>query len=249
MRLDESPHAARADTMHASILIVDDEASIREVLARYLLDEGFLVDEAGDGAAALERIAAGGIDLLLLDLNLPKVSGLDVFREVRKRSQLPTIMLTSRKAEVDRVLGLELGADDYVGKPFSPREVVARVKAVLRRTAAARETESPTAVETHLQQIGALCIDRRAILVTLNGRPVGLTPTEYRIVDLLAQNLGCVLSREQLLQGSTTNGYEVFDRTLDRHIANVRQKIEPDPKRPRYLITMFGFGYKMVEPT
>jgi len=244
MRLELETKAGTEDEPPC-VLIVEDEEAIREVLVRYLRDEGFTVREAADGSAALDSLANARVDLLLLDLNLPQLSGIEVFREVRKTSSVPTIMLTSRKAEVDRVLGLELGADDYVGKPFSPREVVARVKAVLRRSATANVAET----DPQVQHVGALRIDRRAIVVSRDGMPVGLTPTEYRIVDLLAQNLGRVLSREQLLNDGTTNASDVYDRTLDRHIANVRRKIEPDPKRPRYLLTMFGFGYKLVRPT
>jgi DNA-binding response OmpR family regulator len=230
------------------VLVVDDEPAIRDVVAKYLRDEGFIVDEAGDGIAALEQAAASPPDLLILDLNLPHLSGVEVFRRLRERSDVPVIMLTSRVNEVDRVVGLELGADDYVGKPFSPREVVARVKTVLRRyhhepaAGAARASGDPP------QRIGELEIDRSGHEVRVRGKSVALTPMEFKILEVLASNLGRAFSRDQLLDKvSADGGAHVFDRTLDRHIANLRQKVETDPARPRYVVTVFGVGYKLVE--
>jgi DNA-binding response OmpR family regulator len=227
------------------VLVVDDEAAIRDVVAQYLRDEGFIVDEAGDGISALERAAASPPDLLILDLNLPQLSGVEVFRRLRERSDVPVIMLTSRVNEVDRVVGLELGADDYIGKPFSPREVVARVKTVLRRY-----QRAPGAPKTHgepPQRVGDLEIDRVGHEVRVRGKIVALTPMEFKIIDVLASNLGRAFSRDQLLDKiSSDGGAHVFDRTLDRHIANLRQKIETDPARPRYVVTVFGVGYKLV---
>jgi DNA-binding response OmpR family regulator len=229
------------------VLVVDDEPAIRDVVARYLRDEGFIVDEAGDGVAALEQAAASPPDLLILDLNLPHLSGVEVFRRLRERSDVPVIMLTSRVNEVDRVVGLELGADDYVGKPFSPREVVARVKTVLRRYKHAPAAASRAAGEPP-QKIGELEIDRAGHEVRARGHAVPLTPMEFKILEVLASNLGRAFSRDQLLDKvSADGGAHVFDRTLDRHIANLRQKIETDPARPRYVVTVFGVGYKLVE--
>jgi len=228
------------------VLVVDDEPAIRDVVAQYLRDEGFVVDEAGDGLAALERAAANPPDLLILDLNLPHLSGVEVFRRLRESSDVPVIMLTSRVNEVDRVVGLELGADDYVGKPFSPRELVARVKTVLRRS-------SRPAVDAHAggeppQIVGDIEIDRVGHEVRIRGEAVALTPMEYRILEVLSSNLGRAFSRDQLLDKiATDGGGHVFDRTLDRHIANLRQKLERDPSHPRYIVTVFGLGYKLVE--
>jgi DNA-binding response OmpR family regulator len=236
------------DESRQRVLVVDDEPAIRDVVARYLRDEGFIVDEAGDGISALEQAAASPPDLLILDLNLPQLSGVEVFRRLRERSDVPVIMLTSRVNEVDRVVGLELGADDYVGKPFSPREVVARVKTVLRRyhreptSVAGKPSGEPP------QRIGELEIDRTGHEVRVRGKAVALTPMEFKIFDVLASNLGRAFSRDQLLDKvSVDGGAHVFDRTLDRHIANLRQKLESDPARPRYVVTVFGVGYKLVE--
>jgi two-component system response regulator BaeR len=230
------------------VLVVDDEPAIRDVVARYLRDEGFIVDEAGDGIAALERAAATPPDLLILDLNLPRLSGVEVFRRLRERSDVPVIMLTSRVNEVDRVVGLELGADDYVGKPFSPREVVARVKTVLRRYDRAPAALQRKVAGERPQRVGELEIDRAGHEVRVRGKNVALTPMEFKILEVLASNLGRAFSRDQLLDKvAADGGAHVFDRTLDRHIANLRQKVEADPGHPRYVLTVFGVGYKLVE--
>jgi DNA-binding response OmpR family regulator len=225
------------------ILIVDDEPSIREILARYIRDEGFDVSEAGDGGTAVSRAREERPALIILDLNLPVLSGVEAFRQIRSESDVPVIMLTSRVNEVDRVVGLELGADDYIGKPFSPREVVARVKAVLRRYrgAIAAAHDGPD-----FQRIGAIGIDRTGHAVYVDAKPVNLTPTEFRILDVLASNIGRAFTRDQLLDKIAADA-DVYDRTLDRHVANLRHKIEPDPSRPRYLVTVFGVGYKLVD--
>ncbi len=228
------------------VLVVDDEPAIRDVVAQYLRDEGFIVDEAGDGLAALERVAANPPDLLVLDLNLPHLSGVEVFRRLRESSDVPVIMLTSRVNEVDRVVGLELGADDYVGKPFSPRELVARIKTVLRRSS--RHAVDAQAGGESPQRVGEIEIDRVGHEVRIRGEVVALTPMEYRILEVLSSNLGRAFSRDQLLDKiATDGGAHVFDRTLDRHIANLRQKLERDPSHPRYIVTVFGLGYKLVE--
>jgi DNA-binding response OmpR family regulator len=228
------------------ILIVDDEPAIRDVLVQYLRDEGFAVEEAGDGASALRQSQDFRPDLLILDLNLPLISGTEVFRRLREWSDVPVIMLTSRVNELDRVVGLELGADDYIGKPFSPREVVARVKTVLRRY---RHSNAARPWKDRAQRIGALEIDRVGHEVRVTGKKVPLTPMEFRILEVLASNIGRAFSRDQLLDKISTDGAVVFDRTLDRHIANLRQKVESDPSHPRYIVTVFGVGYKLVEAT
>lgn len=237
------------DDLPGRILVVDDEPAIRDVLAQYLRSEGFDVTEAADGLAALERAQADRPDLIILDLTLPRLSGLEVFRRLRATGETPVIMLTARVNEVDRVVGLELGADDYVGKPFSPREVVARVKAVLRRSRNSTEgagAERTRATTEPSQRVAALEIDRKGHEVRRDGELVPLTPTEFRILDVLASNLGRVFSRDQLLEKVAMDQSEVLDRTLDRHVANLRHKIEPDPSRPRYILTVIGVGYKMT---
>jgi DNA-binding response OmpR family regulator len=240
------------------ILIVDDEPQIAEVLEQYLLDEGFVIDKAPDGSSAVRAFKAGRPDLVILDLKLPGMSGLEAFHEMRAQSDAPIIMLTSRSDEVDRVIGLELGADDYITKPFSPREVVARVKTVLRRLAHAQAMQpdpqpAPTAPVADPMPaplgrlvVGGIEIDPDEHEVRVEGREVELTPTEFRILEVLAHNPGRTFTRAQLLDRAKAENLDVFDRTLDRHIANLRHKIEPEPGNPVYILTVFGVGYKMA---
>ena len=224
------------------VLLVDDELALLDVLEQYLRDEGFAVVRAGDGPAAVEAFKKHLPDIVVLDLNLPGFPGTEVLRQVRAVRNVPVIMLTARVHEVDRVVGLELGADDYVGKPFSPRELVARVKSVLRRT------EADRSASLHEKRIGAITIDLPAHEVHVDGKPVTLTPTQFKILDVLASHIGQTLTRGQLLERVSGDG-DVFDRTLDRHIANLRARVEPDPANPRYIVTVFGIGYKMVDPS
>jgi DNA-binding response OmpR family regulator len=225
-----------------TVLIVDDEPALVDVIAQYLLDEGFNVLRAADGPTAVESFARHAPDLVVLDLTLPGFPGTEVLRRIRAVRDVPVIMLSARVSEVDRVVGLELGADDYVGKPFSPRELVARVKSVLRRNQRAERMDP-----AQERRIGAIAIDPAAHEVRVNGRPVTLTPTQFKLLDVLAAHVGQTLTRDQLLARVSTAG-DVFDRTLDRHIANLRARVEPDPANPRHIITVFGVGYKMVEP-
>jgi len=224
------------------VLVVDDEPSLLDVLEQYLRDDGFEVLRASDGPTAVELFSSQHPDLVVLDLNLPGLPGTEVLKRIRAERDVPVIMLTARIEEVDRVVGLELGADDYIGKPFSPREVVARVKSVLRRSE--RAEREPSAAE---RQIGAITIDNVAHEVRVGGEAVTLTPTQFKILDVLASHVGQTLTRDQLLERVSADG-DVFDRTLDRHIANLRARIEPDPTRPQYIVTVFGVGYKMVKP-
>jgi DNA-binding response OmpR family regulator len=225
-----------------TVLIVDDEPALVDVIAQYLLDEGFNVLRAADGPTAVESFARHAPDLVVLDLTLPGFPGTEVLRRIRAVRDVPVIMLSARVSEVDRVVGLELGADDYVGKPFSPRELVARVKSVLRRNQRAERMDP-----AQERRIGAIAIDPAAHEVRVNGRSVTLTPTQFKLLDVLAAHVGQTLTRDQLLARVSTGG-DVFDRTLDRHIANLRARVEPDPANPRHIITVFGVGYKMVEP-
>jgi DNA-binding response OmpR family regulator len=225
------------------VLLVDDEPALVDVLERYLLDEGFLVLRAGSGPSAVEAFKKQMPDIVVLDINLPGFPGTDVLRQIRAIRDVPIIMLTARVHEVDRVVGLELGADDYVGKPFSPREVVARIKSVLRRTERG-ERRAPS----HEKRVGAIAIDTLAHEVHVDGKPVTLTPTQFKILDVLASHVGQTLTRDQLLERVSSDG-DVFDRTLDRHIANLRARVEPDASNPRYIVTVFGVGYKMVDPS
>ena len=224
-----------------TVLVVDDEPALVEVLSHYLRDEGFTVVSAVDGPGDVSAFEQKHPDIVVLDLTLPGFSGLEVLRRIRIQRDVPVVILSARTDEIDRVVGLELGADDYVGKPYSPREVVARVKTILRRS------ERPKAEEARIRRIGEIAIDSAGHEVMVGGVSVALTPTQYRLLDVLVQHLGQTLTRDQLLERLTTDG-DVFDRTLDRHIANLRARIERDAANPRYILTVFGVGYKMVEP-
>jgi len=239
--------AGKPTNQAKTILVVDDEPQIVEIVARYLSDEGFHVLHAYDGAAGVKTYDAERPDLVILDLNMPVMHGLEAFREIRSRSAVPIIMLTSRSDEVDRIVGLELGADDYITKPFSPREVVARVKTVLRRVG---DTAAPTAAPEPVRemvQIGELEIDSREHEVRLRGEVISLTPTEFRILEILGASPGRTFTRAQLLDQVKGDELEIYDRTLDRHIANLRHKVEEDATKPRFVITVFGVGYKMAK--
>jgi DNA-binding response OmpR family regulator len=224
-------------------LIVDDKPVIVDILTTYLNDEGFVVRSAADGSAGLKAALAEPFDVILLDLNLPFMSGVEVFKAIRKSSDVPILMVTSRDEAVDRVVGLELGADDYIAKPFNPREVVARVKNIIRRSV---HKTSLQRIEHEVQQIGDLSIDRTGHEVRLKNAVLKLTPMEYRILDVLAQNAGMALTRGQLIDKISDDSAEIYDRTLDKHIANLRSKIGDEPHRPRYITTVQGVGYKLI---
>lgn len=224
------------------ILIVDDEPQIGEVVSAYLKQESFDTVVRANVASALAEIDERRPDMMILDITLPDGSGLDILRRSTDGRRIPTIMLTARSEEVDRIVGLELGADDYIVKPFSPREVVARVRAVLRRVGeAAGENVSET---SNVVRIRELEIDEGAHEVRVAGKQVAVTPAEFRILSVLAQNAGQVLTRSQLLDLVHDDG-SIFERTLDRHINNLRRKIEAKPEDPSYIVTVYGVGYKL----
>ncbi|HEX3456866.1 MAG TPA: response regulator transcription factor [Candidatus Baltobacteraceae bacterium] len=224
-------------------LVVDDEPQILEVLAAYLEREGMIVETSATVADALATLQRGAPDVLVLDITLPDGSGLDVLRAASlPEARIPTIMLTARADEADRIVGLELGADDYVTKPFSPREVVARVRSLLRRVA--ETAGGPARKATRRSRIGELEIDHDFHEVTVRGRAVKPTATEFKILKLLAENAGEVFTRSHLLDRLGDDG-EVYERTLDRHINNLRKKVEKDPRKPEYVLTVYGVGYKM----
>ncbi len=232
--------------MTRTVLVVDDEPKILQVVRDYLVDAGFTVNTASDGTTALAQARAVAPDLVVLDLGLPGIDGLDVARELQRRGPVPIIMLTARSDEVDRVLGLELGADDYLVKPFSPRELVARVRAVLRRTeraAAGLADEDSRGPVT----VGDVAIDPERRRVMVGGRPIELTATEFELVDHLARQPGRVFTRSQLLDVIHGLAVESYERAIDAHVKNIRRKLEPDPHRPRYLLTVHGVGYRFAE--
>jgi len=226
-----------------TILVVEDEPHIVEVVRDYLAQAGFHVLVARDGETALSLTRREHPALIVLDLMLPGgLDGLDVCRQIRRDSSLvetPIIMLTARVELADRLVGLELGADDYITKPFSPREVVARIKAVLRRVEGHGTGTSPL-------HVGELSMDLSGRLVTVDGRAVELTPTEFDLLAAMMREPGRVFTRAQLVDGIYDVAYQGYDRAIDSHIKNLRQKIEPDPRKPTYVQTVYGVGYKLV---
>jgi two-component system alkaline phosphatase synthesis response regulator PhoP len=224
--------------MSKKIFVIDDEPQIVKVLKAYLEKAGYQVVTAADGKAALSVFQREKPDFMILDLNLPGMDGLEVCKAVRRDSNIPILMLTARVEEADRLIGLELGADDYVLKPFSPREVVARVRTIFRRAAA--EPTKPDII-----QVGDLIIDLEQHTVNLAGRPVELTPTEFEILVTLARQPKRVFSRLQIMEQAQGDAFEGYERTIDAHIKNIRLKLEPNPKKPIYIQTVFGLGYKL----
>jgi DNA-binding response OmpR family regulator len=225
-----------------TILVVDDEPTIVEVVELYLRREGFQVVTAVDGAAALAAVERARPALVVLDLMLPGLTGLEVLRRLRAAGNLPVILLTARGEEADRVVGLELGADDYVTKPFSNRELVARVKAVLRRA------QPPTPSETHVLVLGGLRLDTAARSVTLDGQPVALTVREFDLLAFLMRHPGQVFTREQLLDQVWGYTFASDLSTVTVHVRRLREKIERDPANPRLLQTVWGVGYRLEKP-
>ncbi len=223
------------------VLLVDDEKTLVKALKFNLEKEGFLVEEAYNGEEALEKAFEVNPDIIILDLMLPGLDGFEVCREIRKKEEIPIIMLTAKGEDIDKVLGLELGADDYMTKPFNPRELVARMKAILRRSAAREE-----GLRKRIQ-IGELQIDLLQHRVIKGERDVDLTAKEFALLSFLASNAGRVYSREQLLEQIWGYNYYGDARTVDVHIRHLREKIEEDPGNPRLILTVWGTGYKFRE--
>ncbi|WP_076005039.1 response regulator transcription factor [Dehalogenimonas formicexedens] len=226
--------------MTKKILVVDDEQKIVEIVCAYLEREGFRVIPAYDGESAIKAFRQEKPDLIVLDLMLPKLSGNDVCRIIRKESEVPIIMLTARDELTDKIVGLELGADDYLTKPFEGRELVARVKAILRR--------SGLKPSVPLVRCGEITVDAERRQVTIRDRVIELTTTEFEMLKLLAAHPGKVFSRAELLDRLQGDAYEGYERTIDSHIKNLRRKIEPDVDKPSYIHTIYGGGYKLELP-
>ena len=222
------------------VLVVEDEESFSDALSYMLRREGFEVAVAGTGPEALTEFDRSGADLVLLDLMLPGLSGTEVCRTLRQRSNVPVIMLTARDSEIDKVVGLELGADDYVTKPFSSRELVARIRAVLRRHGEPAEEPSGVALEA-----GPVRMDVERHVVTVDGAGVPMPLKEFDLLELLLRNAGRVLTRGQLIDRVWGADYVGDTKTLDVHVKRLRAKIEPDPSNPRHLVTVRGLGYKL----
>ena len=224
-----------------TVLVVDDEPQIVQLVRDYLEHGGFSVLVAADGVTALELARTRKPDLVVLDLGLPALDGLDVTRALRREGELPIIMLTARDDESDKLVGLELGADDYVVKPFSPKELVARVRAVLRRAEGLRTESDVVRVGDEVE------LDLARMEATVAGRRVDLTPTEFQLLATLARQPGRVFTRAQLLDALHGVAFESYERAIDAHVKNLRRKIEPEPRAPRYLLTAFGVGYRFAD--
>jgi two-component system alkaline phosphatase synthesis response regulator PhoP len=224
-----------------TVVVVEDEMKIARLVRDYLKNAGFGVLVAADGESALSTIRGEKPDLVVLDLGLPGRDGLDVAREVRRTSRVPIVILTARGDETDRIVGLELGADDYVVKPFSPKELVARVRAVLRRTEAAREGGAEVLRASDVE------MDLTRMRVEVGGRPVQLTATEFHLLAALVREPGRVFTRGQLLDAVHGVQIESYERAIDAHVKNIRKKIEPHAGRPRYVLTVHGVGYRFAD--
>ena len=225
----------------STVLVVDDEPRIARLVADYLQQAGFSVLEAGDGRRAVETYHQHQPDLIVLDLGLPELDGLDVIRSIRTTSDVPIIILSARTDETDRVVGLELGADDYVVKPFGGRELVARVRALLRRVDAV--------VPDDIHRVGDVVVDLPKMRVTVEGAVVDLTPTEFQLVATMIAQPGRVFTRGQLLDAVHGVSFESYERAIDAHVKNIRRKLGATPGRPRYLLTVHGVGYKFADET
>jgi DNA-binding response OmpR family regulator len=227
--------------MSNKILVVDDQSSVRQLLQEYLTEQGFSVVTASDGQNAIYTARHEQPDLILLDIMMPRMDGYDFLRQYRQERQTPVIIITAREEESDTVVGLELGADDYVIKPFRMRELVARIHAVLRRKEEAPEKFS-------LYREGEIVLDERTHAITVENNPVSLTPIEFDLLKMLMRSPGRVFSRSELIDQLADSGFTGLDSTLNVHIRNLRTKIEPDPAKPLYIDTVFGVGYRFLNP-
>lgn len=224
------------------ILVVDDEPKITQLLRDYLEGAGYAVQIAHDGKTALSHAKTDKPDLIVLDLGLPQLDGLDFTREFRKSSNIPIIMLTARSEESDKLVGLELGADDYVTKPFSPKELVTRVRVVLRRL------DNAVNAAAEVIHVADLTLDVPRLQVSAEGRQLeALTPTEFELLAVLARQPGRVFTRAQLLEAIHGVAFESYERAIDAHVKNIRRKIEPKPSEPRYVLTVYGVGYRFQD--
>lgn len=229
-----------SEKLRQKILIVDDDRKTVELVRLYLENDGYEVFAAIDGRVALSEFKKARPDLIVLDLMLPKVDGLDVCQQIRAESNVPIIMLTARTTEEDKLLGLDIGADDYITKPFSPREVLARVRAVLRRKTAYDSSDGTTQ-----QQLDGILIDFQRREVRVHGKPVHLTPKEFKLLEILAKQPGEIFSRTLLLERAFGPDYEGLERTIDVHVMNLRKKLEQNAPEKNYIKTIYGLGYKI----
>jgi two-component system phosphate regulon response regulator OmpR len=234
--------------MAKKILIVDDDEKLRKLLKEYLEGYGFKVLTVADGEAVLNAMRNESPELVILDVMLPKKDGLEVLKEIRAASQVPVIMLTAKGEEADRVVGLELGADDYLPKPFSPRELLARIKAVMRRLEPGMKAAGEEGEGGRLE-VGRLVLDKARQTLVMEGKEIALSSTEYRVLKVLMENPNRVLSRDQIMTLAQGRDFMAFDRSIDVHISKLRAKLEPDPRSPKRIKTIWGSGYMFVHST
>lgn len=231
--------------MTHKVLVVDDDPEIRDVVHIFLRNEGFTIFEAEDGLQALQILNREGIDLIILDVMMPNLDGIKACFKIRETSNIPIIMLSAKGEDIDKITGLTTGADDYVSKPFNPLELIARVKAQLRRQKLAEESYGKSATDSGIIEINDLVIDKRRHVVTVSRKEVSLTPLEFSILELLASHRGQVFNVEKIYQSVWKEDKYLSDNTIMVHIRNIREKIEDNPREPRYIKTVWGVGYKV----
>jgi two-component system, OmpR family, phosphate regulon response regulator OmpR len=232
--------------MENQVLLVDDDQKLQKLLKEYLEDNGFWVLSLLDGSQVLKTIGTKSPDLIILDIMLPGKDGLEILKEIRRESSIPVIMLTAKGEDTDRILGLELGGDDYLTKPFNPRELLARMKAVLRRSNSSEKDESSRS-ESLFIKAGGLTLNRARQTITMDDKELELSSAEYRILEVLMKHPNAVLSRDQLMTLARGRDFMAFDRTIDVHISKIRAKLEPDPRSPRRIKTVWGSGYMFID--
>jgi len=227
------------------VLVIDDDVELCKLVTRYLAQEGFQIDSVNAGAAGVDRALSGDYALIVLDVMMPGMNGFDVLRRIRAQSRLPVLMLTAKGDALDRVLGLEMGADDYLPKPFNPRELVARIHAVLRRQSPSELPGAPSET-TEVFEFGEFALNLATRTLTKNGQEIPLTTGEFSVLKVFARHPRAPLSREKLMELARGREYEVFDRSLDVQISRLRKLIEPDPSSPRFIQTVWGLGYVFI---
>jgi DNA-binding response OmpR family regulator len=229
----------------SSVLLVDDDEELVDMLQNYLEREGFTVGRAEDGEAGVRAALSGSYDIAVVDMMMPRLSGIDTLKTIRARSNMPVIMLTAKGDDTDRIVGLELGADDYISKPCSPRELLARIKAVLRRTLPA-DTAADAAVDSAVIRAGSLMMDPKRRQAEFNGVPVALTSTEYNILEVLARRLGAPVGKKILSEQGLGRPLAAFDRSIDVHVSSIRQKLGLFPDGRSCIVTVHGLGYQLI---
>jgi two-component system phosphate regulon response regulator OmpR len=230
------------------VLIIDDDTKLRKLLREYLEENGFQVFSLEDGSGALDTIGKVSPDIVILDVMMPGLGGLDVLKEINRKYTLPVIMLTAKGEETDRIIGLELGADDYIPKPFNPRELLARMRAVMRRVPAEGE-ESAEKENERIIKAGGLTLDRAKQTVLIGADELDLSSTEYKILEVLMKNPNSVMSRDEIMSIARGRDFMAFDRSIDVHISKLRAKLEVDPRYPKLIKTVWGAGYMFVDAT